>query len=196
MGPLTIRSNALNIVSSDMLSSMLRGIVTTKKDEPSSSYECAVLGVEVDKGVARADRSFAMQARDYNLAGKGEIDLNTGYLDIAVYPKARRGLGLSVSTLVGGFKVNGHLATPRVGVRGGGFVTAMLTGYALTPTAAAATASNPVTATIVVTGFVAKGIFDRLTASNYTCKNTLKRIEKNRSRPPRRPGPQAPKMQF
>ncbi|MDJ0955332.1 MAG: AsmA family protein [Arenicellales bacterium] len=196
MGPLTIKSRALSVVSSDMLSSMLRGIVSTKKDEPSSSYECGVLGVDVDKGVARVNRSFAMQARDYNLAGKGEIDLNSGYLDIAVYPKARRGLGLSVSTLVGGFKINGHLATPRVGVRGGGFLTAMLTGYALTPTAAAATASNPVTATIVVTGFVAKGIFDRLTASNYTCENTLQRIQRNQSRPPRRPGPQAPKMHF
>ena len=196
MGPLTIRSNALSIVSSDMLSSMLRGIVSTREDEPSSSYECAVLGVDVNKGVAKANRSFAMQAKDYNLAGKGEIDLNTGYLDIAVYPKARRGIGLSVSTLVGGFKIKGHLATPKFGVGGGGFLTAMLTGYALTPTAAAASASNPVTATIVVTGFVAKGIFDRLTASNYTCQNTLKRIERNRSRPAPRPGPQAPKMQF
>ena len=196
MGPLTIRSNALNIVSSDMMLSMLRGIVSSKKDEPSSSYECAVLGIEVDKGVVRADRSFAMQARDYNLAGKGEIDLNTGYLDVAVYPKARKGLGLSVSTLVGGFRIKGHLATPKFGVRGGGFLTAMLTGYALTPTAAAAAASNPVTATVVVTGFVAKGIFDRLTASNYTCKNTVKRIEQNWSSPPQPAGPQAPKMQF
>lgn len=181
MGPLTIRSNALNIVSSDMLLGMLRGLTRNPKDQPSSNYDCGVLGVEMERGVARIRRSFTLQAKDYNMAGNGRLDLNTGFIDLKVYPKARKGLGLSVSTVVGGFKMKGHLAAPNFGLGGGGLVTAMLTGYALTPTAAAA-ATNPASATILVTGLFAKGIFDRLTASNYTCKNTLRRIERRQSR--------------
>lgn len=183
MGPLEIKSNALSIISSDILSSMLRGITRRSKDQPTrSAYQCAVLGVDVLNGVANVNRSFAMEARDYNLGGRGRVDLNTGYVDLAVSPRARRGLGLSVSSLVGGFNIQGHMATPSFGVGGGGLVTAMIAGYALTPTATAAMASNPATATILVTGFFAKGIFERLTARNFSCENTLQRIERNRAR--------------
>ena len=42
--------------------------------------------------------------------------------------------------------------------------------------------SNPATATILVTGLVARGIWDRLTARNFSCKNTLRRIKRNRER--------------
>lgn len=180
MGPLTIRSNALNVVSSDMLSGMLKGITRKPEDEPSSSYECGVLGVDVERGLAGVNKSFTMQAKDFNLAGNGKLDLNTGLVDLKVYPKARKGVGLSISTMVGGFKIKGHLAAPNFGLGGGGLVTAMVTGYALTPTVAAS-AANPATATILVTGLFAKGIFDRLTASNFTCKNTLKRIERRQT---------------
>ncbi len=181
MGPLTIRSNALTVVSSDLLLSVLRGITRRPEDEPSSFYQCGVLGVEVESGVARVDKAFTMQAKGYNLAGDGRIDLNTGLVDFTVYPKARRGLGLSVSTLAGGFRVNGHLTAPNLGLGGGGLVTAMVTGYALTPTLAYASAANPVSATILFTGLFAQGLIDRLTASNFTCKNTLQRIERRRS---------------
>ena len=175
---------------------MLRGITRRPEEEPSSNYECGVLGIEVEKGQARVNKSFTMQAKDYNLAGKGEIDLNTGVVDLVVYPKARKGLGLSVSTLAGGFKIKGHIAAPNFGVGGGGLITAMITGYALTPTAAYASAANPATATIFVTGLFAKGIFDRLTASNFTCKNTLKRIERQRSYKPQPRNHHPGKMEF
>lgn len=186
MGPLDIRSNALTIFSSDIITSMLRGITTQKEDQPVSSYQCAVLGIDVREGVLQIDKSFAMESSSYNLAGRGEIDLNTGYVDLSVRPRARKGLGLSLSTLVGGFRIKGHMATPNFGIGGGGLLTAMVTGYALTPTVAAM-ATNPATATILATGLFAKGIFDRFTASNFSCGNTLKRIERTRDRVNRPP---------
>ena len=196
MGPLTIKSNALNIVSSDILHSMLGGITKSKEEKKSTRYQCGVLGVDVKKGIARINKSFTLQAKDYNLAGKGKIDLNTGYVDLAAQPRAKKGLGLSLSTLVGGFKIQGHIAAPKFGLGGGGLVTAAIAGYALSPTLAAATATNPVTATIVATGFVAKGLFDRLTASRYSCKNTLKRIDRDRTKAVVTKKPHSGKMSF
>jgi hypothetical protein len=183
MGPLNIRSNVLNLVSSDLFSSMLKGIMSKKEDNPTSAYDCGVLGVDISNGVAQAKKSFSLQSSDHNLGGKGKIDLNTGYVDIVVSPKARKGLGLSVSTFTGGgFKIKGHMATPNFGARGGGIATAAILGYALTPAVAAGAMVEPVSSTIIATGLVVKGIFDRLTSSNYTCKNTLKRIERHRSK--------------
>jgi hypothetical protein len=183
MGPLTIKSNVLNLVSSDIFSSMLKGIMNKKEDNPTSEYECGVLGVDIFDGVAQAKKSFSLQSSDHNLGGKGKIDLNTGYVDIVVSPKARKGLGLSVSTFTGGgFKIKGHMATPNFGARGGGIATAAILGYAFTPAVAAGAMVEPVSSTIIATGLVVKGIFDRLTSSNYTCKNTLKRIERHRSK--------------
>jgi len=181
MGPVTIRSRALDFVSSDILSSMLGGITRSKEEKASTRYGCGVLGVDVKRGVALINKSFTLQARDYNLSGKGKIDLNTGYIELSARPRAKKGLGISLSSVIGGFSVEGHIATPKFGLAGGGLVSAAVLGYALTPTMAAA-AANPVTASIVATGFVAKGIFDRLTASSYSCEKTLERIERNRQR--------------
>ncbi len=190
MGPLTIRSNALSFVSSSIFSAMVGGLMSKQEDEPASIYECGVLGIDINKGVARVNKAFAMQAKDYNLAGNGTIDLNTGAVDIRVNPKARKGLGLSISTIVGGFQIKGNMATPDFGVGGGSFISAVVAGYALAPVVAAGAATNPITASIVATGFLLTGIFDRMTASNYTCENTLKRIERNRSKAAAPPEPE------
>lgn len=183
MGPITIKSGLLNTVSSDILSSILGGITRTGEDEDTTSYDCGVLGVDVKNGIATAKDTFTMQSSEYNLAGKGQINLNTGSVDVFVVPKPRKGLGLSVSNLVGGFKINGNLATPKFGIRGGhGLISAAVTGYLLAPAVATgAAAANPVAATFIATGYVVKGLANRITASNYTCDNTLKRYNRNRS---------------
>lgn len=195
MGPVTIRSKALDLVSSDILHSMLGGITRSKEEKKSTRYECGVLGVDVKRGVALINKSFTLQARDYNLSGKGKLDLNTGYVELAARPRAKKGLGISLSSMIGGFRVEGHIATPKFGLGGGGLVSAAVLGYALTPTMAAA-AANPATATIVATGFFAKGIFDRMTASSYSCKKTIERIERNRHREVNPRNPHSGKMDF
>ena len=177
MGPLIIRSSELNLVSSSIWSNVLKGLVNRKSESQASEYECGVLGIDISNGVARIDKSFTMQAQDYNLAGNGTIDLNTGIVDVKVIPKAKKGLGVTISSVIGGFQIRGNMATPDLGLGGGGLISAAIAGYALTPAATAATV-DPVTASIVATGILLTGIVDRMTASNYTCENVLKRIER------------------
>ena len=106
--------------------------------------------------------------------------MNTGTVDIKVAPRARKGLGLSISTLVGGFNIKGNLGTPNFGV-GNGLISAAVVGYALSPVALSSMA-NPATATIVATGFLLTGFASRITAENFNCENTLKRIARNRDK--------------
>jgi uncharacterized protein involved in outer membrane biogenesis len=196
MGPLKIRSNILNTVSSGIFSVMLNGILSKKEDESVSTYQCGILGIDISNGVAQFDKGLALQSEDYNLAGNGSIDLNTGAVDIKVSPKARKGLGLSISTIINGFKVQGHMATPDLGVTGGGLVSAAILGYALTPVLTAGAMTNPVSATVVATGYLAKGLIDRMTAQNYTCENTRDRILLNRARKSTSTGASAPSREF
>jgi len=178
VGPFTINSSLLNTVSSDILSSVIKGVLNKQSNNNKSEYGCGAIGIRIDNGVVEAPNTISMQALDYNLAGKGMINLNTGQVDIEVVPKPRKGLGLSVSSLVGGFNVKGYIDTPDIGASGKGLLTATAMGLVLTPTVASGALVDPYTSTIVVTGLVAKGLYDRVTASNYTCENTLKRIER------------------
>ena len=76
-----------------------------------------MLGVDVKRGIALIDKSFALQAKDYNLAGKGRVDLNYWLRGTGGTPQGQEGLGLSLSVVVGGFRVEGHIATPKIRAR-------------------------------------------------------------------------------
>ena len=185
MGPVEIKSKLLDQVSTDVLSTILGGIINKEDDRQVSAYDCGVFGAEIENGVVKAKRTVAMQASDYVLVGKGSLDLNTGQMNFVVLPKARKGIGLSISSIAGGFRVEGNIATPQYHLHTGGIFSNALLGMALTPTVttlAGPLAAEPVTATIVATGVVVKGFFNRITASNYKCENILKRIERLRSK--------------
>ncbi len=182
MGPLALNSNVLTYVSSDIIHSVISGVLNKKEDTSRSKYQCAVLGVGIERGIISARKTVTLQARDYNLVGKGSVDLNTGYVDLVVSPKARKGLGLSVSTIVGGFRIRGNMATPDFKISSGGLVSTAAVGWLLAPTLATGAAVDPVTATVFATGVIATGLYDRVTASSYTCRKTLDGIQRLRSK--------------
>lgn len=182
VGPLTINSALLRVVSSDILLSVAQGMLSKEEGKGGSEYQCGVLGIRIKDGVVEARKSFSMQALNYNLAGNGKVDLNTGQVDIVMVPKPRKGLRLSISSLVGGFKIKGYMDTPDIGIHGQGLLTATAMGMVLTPTVASGALVDPYTSTIVATGLVAKGLYDRITAANYTCEKTQNRIERYRSK--------------
>lgn len=196
MGPLILRSRILRSVSSGIFGTMLSGILRKNSDEAVSEYQCGVMGIDIRNGIANIKQTLSLQAEDYNLGGNGRVDLNTGFVDIRVVPRARKGLGLSVSTIVGGFKVRGHMATPDLGLGGTSLFTAAVLGYALAPTLMAGAMVTPVTATVVATGYLTQGVIHRMTASNFTCENTLKRIQRNRVKLEKSSGKPVPAREF
>jgi hypothetical protein len=196
MGPLILKSRILNTVSSGIFGTMLNGILRKNSDAAVSEYQCGVLGVDIQNGIASIKQTLTLQAKDYNLGGNGRVDLNTGFVDIKVVPRARKGLGLSISTIVGGFKVRGHMATPDLGLGGGSLLTTAVLGYALAPTLMAGAMVTPVTATVVATGYLTQGLIHRMTASNFTCENTLKRIQSNRVKLEKLSGKSVPAREF
>ncbi len=202
MGQIKILDSALKIVSSDVLTGILHTLnpfstKTGSKQTPGyTTYDCAVIGFDINDGVVSSDKGIAFQSERFNVGGSGTINLRTEALDIDVKPRARKGLGLSIASMTGGFKVKGTLSEPQLGGSLKGLVEAGTIGAvggaaATTAAASAAVAGSalaaPATAGLSVAPVLAIGVHGRLTASQFSCQRTRQRIVEQRSQGVRTP---------
>ncbi len=99
-----------------------------------------------------------LEAKRFTVLGYGRIDLARESLDLEVLPLPTAGLGLSIGELIGGFRVTGPLAQPRVQLSASG-LAASITLDALTG------------------GFLARGIIRRVQGAQITCQSTFERLQ-------------------
>ena len=123
------------------------------------------------------DRSIALQSKRFNVGGSGQIDLNKGTIALEMRPRARTGLGISASLITGGFKISGKLTSAEAGLSMQGLLESYLMG-----SVAAMLAVDPSGGVAGGAVVAIRGVWDRMTAGTFSCKNTLKRIETRRSR--------------
>jgi hypothetical protein len=114
----------------------------------------------VKDGIATADRGIAVETAKVNVVGAGTVNLRDEQLDLAVTPRARDGLGLSLSTpLAGMTRVRGTLAEPALSLDELG-----------TARAAASVGAAVATAGLSLVG---EALFDRLTGDSSPCRTAL-----------------------
>ncbi len=178
-----LKGNALNYVSAGLISNIFRTLLPQIEDDDENRkdtvVQCSVAGLEIDGGVANFDRSIAFQTKQFNLGGWGVFDLNSGNIRLEFRSKARKGLGISLSNYLGGFKLEGHISSMHAGLRLKGLTQSLLTESAA---AYAVAAFNPVGAATIVVTPVVRGIWDRATSSSFSCNKTIARTEKNKAR--------------
>ncbi len=176
MGEARIVEAGLASASSALLGGMLSGVSQTEDGEPYTDYQCGVFGFNFKDGIVTMRRSIALQSKRFNVGGSGQVDLNKGTIHLELRPRARKGLGISAAMLTGGFKISGKLDMAEAGLS----MKGLLESYLLSSTAALLVATP---AGGVATGAVLtlRGIWDRVTAGTFSCKNTLKRIERQNS---------------
>jgi len=178
MGSARIVEGLLAGVSGDLLGGMLRGISQGSDEQPYTEYECGVFGIDIKDGIVTMKRSLALQSERFNVGGSGQVDLNKGTIHLDMRPRARKGLGISAAMLTGGFKISGKLGAPEAGLSMKGLLESYLLGstaalLVVTPGGAAAGAA-----------LALRGVWDRIRSGAFSCKNTLKRIERRNSRTP------------
>ncbi len=195
MGPMTISDNALRFVSSDVLTGVLAALNplahSDAKKSKGHSYECAVLGFDVKDGVIVSQQGIAFQSKSFNVGGNGTINLGDGKIDITLKPRARKGLGISITSMTGGFRITGTFSDPKirgslsgmvetgtVGAAGSAVASAAVAGSAAT--SAAVAGSAVATAGVALAPVVALGAYGRLTADQFSCESTLERIKRKR----------------
>ncbi|MGE5088699.1 MAG: AsmA family protein, partial [Candidatus Levyibacteriota bacterium] len=81
-----------------------------------TELRCAVIRLPVSNGVARVDRSIAVETGEIGVVASGTIDFRNETLDLALEPQFRRGVSIDMSQIASLVRVRGSFAHPGVGV--------------------------------------------------------------------------------
>ncbi|MGB5561265.1 MAG: AsmA family protein [Sedimenticolaceae bacterium] len=147
-----------NLPLGDVLFTLLNVINTGGKAEKQAKLECAVIQLDIAKGVATSTKGLALRTDRFNVLGGGALKLRTGEIDLQFKTANRRGLGISLLGIADRLvRLTGTLDDPKVGVDVGGAVA-----YG-----AAAWATGGLTV-------LYDSVFKRLTAFSNPCDAVLK----------------------
>ena len=155
-----LRNTALNWAGGDLLVQLVGILNPLSRSEDSTPLSCAVARFVVRDGIATADRGIAVETAKVNVVGAGTVNLRDEQLDLGITPRARDGIGLSLtSPLAGMTRIRGTLAEPALSLDELGTVRT-----AATVGAAVATGGL---------SLVGEALFDRLTGDSNPCRTAL-----------------------
>jgi hypothetical protein len=159
----------VDVVSADILVTLLEALNPFAREETSTTLECAVIVTTFDDGIATLD-PMAVQTARMTMLGSGRVDLGTEGLNLEWVTKPRKGLGLSASMITNPYiSVGGTLAEPSL---------SMKPLEALTTTGVA-----------VATGglsILGRGLWDRVTAEKKVCKKAIEKARRQAEERPKR----------
>lgn len=84
--------------------------------DATTELACAVVNLPIAGGVARSDRSLAMETAKIGVSASGVLDFRNETLDLVFAPKVRQGVSLDFAGLADVVRLTGPFASPRVAV--------------------------------------------------------------------------------
>jgi uncharacterized protein involved in outer membrane biogenesis len=84
--------------------------------DPSTELVCAVVRFPVSNGIARVDRSIAMETDKLGVSASGTLDFRNETLDFQFHPKVRKGISIDIASLSDLVRVTGPFASPHVAI--------------------------------------------------------------------------------
>jgi uncharacterized protein involved in outer membrane biogenesis len=152
-------SRALDLITTDILLTLLNAFNPFAKQDASTQLQCGVALLVVNDGVAQLE-PMAFQSDKMTLLGHGRIDFRTEKLNLEWITKPRKGIGLSASMITNPYiRLGGTLASPSMQLK----------------EAEAVVSTGAAVATMGLS-LVAKGMYDRVTAEKKVCKKALEEI--------------------
>ncbi|MFQ5617774.1 MAG: AsmA family protein [Rhodospirillales bacterium] len=116
LGEGRINNKAVDLAGADLVTEAFTSLNPLARKDDYTHLTCAVVRMPVTNGVATADKGIAVETTKMNIVGSGTVNLKTEELDLAVRPRPKEGLGLSLGGLAGLVRIKGTLANPGVGV--------------------------------------------------------------------------------
>ena len=153
---------ALDLPLGDVLFTLLNTISPSGKSEQRGELECAVMQLDIAKGIATSSKGLALRTERMNVIGGGALKLSSGEIDLRFKTAQRKGLGIGLLGIADRLvRLTGTVEEPAVALNVGGAL-----GYG-----AAAWASGGLTV-------VYDTLFSRLTAFSNPCDAVLESIGK------------------
>lgn len=148
-----IRAGNMRVFTSDFLAELLSKVNPFLKEDPYTNIQCATVATGVQDGVVNGEPGLVIQSDRLNITARARVDLRDETFDADINTVPRKGLGVSLSSLVNPYiGVGGTLASPHLRIDRKSTI--------LEGGAAIATGGISI---------VAKGMFDRITASTDPC---------------------------
>jgi len=90
--------------------------------DATTDLQCGVIRLPLVDGIARIDRSIAMESKKVGVSASGTVDFRNEKFDLAVTPRLKEGVTIKVLQLASLVRVRGPFAAPSVGVDAAGSV--------------------------------------------------------------------------
>ena len=114
----TLKHQGLRLFGSDLFLGLLTIVNPFANQDEIINLECGVIHFDINNGLATSGQGIALKTTEFTMLGGGEVDLSEENLDLAVSTKARKGLGVNVSTFANLIVVKGKISDPEVSAGG------------------------------------------------------------------------------
>lgn len=112
----TVVAGGASWLERNLLAALLQALAPGLPAQQALDIECAVVRLPLRHGVARIDRSIAMETRRVAISASGEVNLARQDLTLVFQPQAKEGLGLDEAGLARLVMLKGPLLDPEIGV--------------------------------------------------------------------------------
>jgi uncharacterized protein involved in outer membrane biogenesis len=114
VGPATLANAKTDL--SDAFNRLADFVNPFRGVDATTELQCAVIRLPFASGIARVDRSIAVQTSRVGVAASGTIDLRNETLDLAIKPRGRAGVPVDLVQLADLVRVRGPLSAPAIGI--------------------------------------------------------------------------------
>jgi hypothetical protein len=87
-----------------------------RKVDPSTELQCAVVRLPLSGGIAKVDRSIAIETNKIGATASGTLDFRNETLDLSIKPQLRKGISLNIDQFASLVRFHGPFNAPVVGV--------------------------------------------------------------------------------
>jgi uncharacterized protein involved in outer membrane biogenesis len=100
----------------NVLVSLLHALIPGRSDNRAMTVECAVANLTLNHGIAKIDRTIALETDQLAVSASGELNLSAETVTLAFHPVVKKGLGLNPSSIASLVMLKGPLQKPEIGI--------------------------------------------------------------------------------
>lgn len=113
-GPATLANTSVDALA--IWDKLTTAINPFRARDPSTELVCAVVNLPLSSGVARVERTLAMETSKVGVSASGMLDFRNETLDLAFTPKARKGISIDFASFSDLVRLSGPFAAPHLAV--------------------------------------------------------------------------------
>jgi uncharacterized protein involved in outer membrane biogenesis len=122
-GPATLAGTKLDLGTP--LDGLLNAVNPFRTTDPSTELVCSVVRLPLANGIARVDRSIAMETGKLGVSASGTLDFRNETLDLGFQPKVKKGITVPVPNFASLVRFAGPFRSPQVHVDTAGSAAAI-----------------------------------------------------------------------